>query len=109
MKLGGGKASFPGRKQVWRRLKGGTACGDVIGLEEEAGPADGLPLLMPVMTHGQRALARESLDTMRARHRDAMEQLPTGIRMLHVLEPYPVARSHKLEALTDYTVQSLRG
>ena len=37
-----------------------------------------------------------------------MDQLPTGIRMLHVLEPYPVARSYKLEALTDYTMQALR-
>lgn len=108
MKLSGGKASYPGRKQVWRRLRGGTAYGDVIGLEEESGPADGLPLLMPVMRHGRRVMPRESLEAIRARHREAMEQLPSGVRMLHVLESYPVARTYKLEALTDYTVQSLR-
>jgi hypothetical protein len=28
--------------------------------------------------------------------------------MLHVLEPYRVARSYKLEALTDYVMQALR-
>jgi nicotinate phosphoribosyltransferase len=108
MKLSGGKASYPGRKQVWRRVKAGTAYGDVIGLEDEAGPADGLPLLMPFMKHGERVMPREPLDALRARHRDAMQLLPTGVRMLHVLEAYPVARTHKLEALTDYTVQSLR-
>lgn len=108
MKLSGGKASYPGRKQVWRRMRGGLAYGDVIGLEDEPGPADGVPLLTPVMKQGQRVFQRESMDTTRARHREMMDQLPTGIRMLHVLEPYPVARSYKLEALTDYTMQALR-
>jgi nicotinate phosphoribosyltransferase len=108
MKVSGGKSSSPGRKQVWRRVKGGIAYGDVIGLEDEAGPADGLPLLMPVMKHGTRVLPAETLAAMRARHAEAMEQLPTGIRMLHVLEPYWVVRSYKLEALTDYVLQALR-
>ena len=39
MKLSGGKASYPGRKQVWRRMRGGVAYGDVIGLEDEPGPS----------------------------------------------------------------------
>lgn len=108
MKLSGGKASYPGRKQVWRRMRGNLAYGDVIGLEEEAGPVDGVPLLTPVMKHGERVFPPEALETIRARHHEMMEQLPTGIRMLHVLEPYPVARTYKLEALTDYTRQSLR-
>jgi nicotinate phosphoribosyltransferase len=108
MKLSGGKASYPGRKQVWRRVRNGVAYGDVIGLEDEPGPVDGLPLLMPVMKHGERLLARESIDAIRARHADAMDLLPTAVRMLHVLEPYRVARSYKLEALTDYVMQALR-
>lgn len=108
MKLSGGKASYPGRKQVWRRLRNDTAYGDVIGLEEEAGPADGVPLLAPVMKHGARLLPREPLDTLRARHREALGLLPTAIRMLHVVTPYPAARSFKLEALTDYVLQALR-
>ena len=107
MKLSGGKASYPGRKQVWRRMRGDCAYGDVIGLEEEPGPADGVPLLAPVMKHGERLFPADPLDVIRARHREMMEQLPTGIRMLHVIEPYPVARTYKLEALTDYTRQSL--
>lgn len=108
MKIGGGKASYPGRKQVWRRLRQGVAYGDVIGLEDEPGPADGLPLLSPVMTNGRRVLPREPLEGLRARHREAMDLLPTAVRMLHVIEPYPVARSLKLEALTDYVMQALR-
>jgi nicotinate phosphoribosyltransferase len=108
MKLSGGKASYPGRKQVWRRMRGGLAYGDVIGLEDEPGPVDGVPLLTPVMKRGARVFPREAMEAMRSRHREMMDQLPTGIRMLHVLEPYPVARSYKLEALTDYTMQALR-
>jgi nicotinate phosphoribosyltransferase len=108
MKLSGGKASYPGRKQVWRRVRNGVAYGDVIGLEDEPGPVDGLPLLMPVMKHGERLLPRESIDAIRARHAEAMDLLPTAVRMLHVLEPYRVARSYKLEALTDYVMQALR-
>jgi nicotinate phosphoribosyltransferase len=108
MKLGGGKASYPGRKQVWRRVRNGVAYGDVIGLEDEPGPADGVPLLMPVMKHGERLLPREPIETLRTRHREAMAVLPTAVRMLHVLEPYRVARSFKLEALTDYVLQALR-
>ena len=108
MKLSGGKASYPGRKQVWRRGRHGVAYGDVIGLEDEPGPADGQPLLVPVMRRGERLLPREPLETLRARHREALDLLPSAVRMLHVVQPYPVVRSVKLEALTDYVMQALR-
>lgn len=108
MKTSGGKASFPGRKQVWRRVRNGTAYADVIGLEEEAAPSDGVPLLAPVMRDGRRVAPPEPLQRVRTRHRQLLEELPTSVRMLHVVNPYRVVRSHKLEALTDYLLQSLR-
>jgi nicotinate phosphoribosyltransferase len=49
MKLSPGKPTLPGRKQVWR-----TDGIDVIGLADEAGPANGRPLLRPVWRDGRR-------------------------------------------------------
>ena len=45
-----GKATWPGRKQVWRRYEDGTAAGDVLTLEDDRQPAAaGLePLIGPV-------------------------------------------------------------
>ena len=37
MKLSGGKASYPGRKQVWRHMPGGRAVRDTIALDARAG------------------------------------------------------------------------
>lgn len=108
MKLSGGKASYPGRKQVWRRLRSGVAYGDVIGLEDEPGPPDGVPLLAPVLIGGRRVRPPAPLEALRASHRAAMSLLPTAVRMLHVVTPYRVARSYKLEALTDSVLQALR-
>ena len=50
MKLSEGKATLPGRKQVWR-----TASTDVIALADEDGPPDGRPLLAEVMRDGRPA------------------------------------------------------
>jgi nicotinate phosphoribosyltransferase len=109
MKLSGGKTSYPGRKQVWRRVRDGAACGDVIGLEGEPGPPDGVPLLAPVIARGQRVSARESLDAIRSRHAGLMGELPADLRTLTVTEPYPAVRSHEVEALADRTARALRG
>jgi nicotinate phosphoribosyltransferase len=110
MKLsGGGKASFPGRKQVWRHHRGGTATGDLIALEGELPPAGGEPLLRPVMQRGERLDPPESLDTIRTRCRRMLDELPQGVRMLEPREAYPVSRSAALEALTDRTVAALGG
>ncbi len=66
-----GKATLPGRKQVWR-------CDghDVVGLA--ASPADeGIPLLVPVMEGGERSSA-EPLAAARARAQAERERLSTG-------------------------------
>lgn len=99
MKLSGDKASYPGRKQVWRRAAGGNAVGDVVGLEDEDGPADGVPLLVPVMRGGERLAPAEPLDAIRARHGSAMDALPAGLRALDAAQPYPVTVSAALDAL----------
>ena len=71
LKLSAGKATAPGRKQVWR---GQDA--DVLALRDEPGPPGAEPLLVPVMRDGVRTGAAPSIDEMRARFDADLAALP---------------------------------
>ncbi|NDY42781.1 nicotinate phosphoribosyltransferase, partial [Dissulfurirhabdus thermomarina] len=76
-----GKATLPGRKQVFRRFDDeGRPMEDVVGLEEE--DLEGTPLLVPVMRAGRRLFPAPSLDEIRARTLEAMDRLPPALRSL---------------------------
>lgn len=96
-----GKATLPGRKQVWRRIRGGTAVDDVIALADEPAPHQSSPLLRHVMRGGDRIVPRESVADAQARCRKAVEQLPPGVRRLDDPELYPVRLSDALEELAE--------
>jgi len=97
IKLSAGKATLPGRKQVWRQQ---TAQGprDVIALAGEPGPPGATPLLVKVMEHG-RAIRPESLHEMRARCRAWLQGLPPALADLHAVPASPVGLSRQLEDL----------
>jgi nicotinate phosphoribosyltransferase len=79
-----GKATWPGRKQVWRRYdEQGRMTGDVISLEHDS--QSGEPLLQPVMRGGQR-LAATPLADIRSHAAASLAQLPEPLRQLQ--EPY---------------------
>jgi len=85
LKLAEGKATLPGRKQVFRSDEF-----DVLGLVDE--DLDGRPLLAP--------LVAEPLDVIAARCRGALADLPDRLRGLApALPPYEVRVSSALEAL----------
>jgi nicotinate phosphoribosyltransferase len=95
-KLSEGKATYPGRKQVWRQRDGeGTFSKDVLSLldERHAGEA----LLKPVLRAGQ-VCARPSLDEIRRHARDELEHLPQALRQLEPFA-YPVDVSIALQEL----------
>ncbi|RMD79052.1 MAG: nicotinate phosphoribosyltransferase [Gammaproteobacteria bacterium] len=94
-----GKATWPGRKQVWRRRDGeGRLLGDLVALEGE--PGEGRPLLHPVMEQGQRLAAPEPLQALRERTLKELEALPPPLRELAPGEGgYPVAISEGIRAL----------
>lgn len=97
MKLSSGKATFPGRKQVFRVMEGGRAVRDVIALDGEE-VEGGEPLLRPVMRGGERlAAGRVPLGDVRRYAREAFERLPAEVQ---ALEPaaYPVQVSPALGA-----------
>lgn len=102
VKLSAEKATYPGRKQVWRRLEGGVARGDVIGLEGEPGPSGAhAALLEPVLKGGRRTRPAPPLEEVRARCLDRVGQLPHEVLALHHPAAYPVSMSPGLLELTD--------
>jgi nicotinate phosphoribosyltransferase len=99
-----GKATLPGRKQVFRRYDtNGLLCGDTLALEGESIPS-GTPLLEPVIRAGRRSRF-ESLRAARARAAMTLRNLPPGLRTLDRSGNYPVEASKELRALARDTVE----
>lgn len=99
-KLSPGKQTWPGEKQVYRRMApDGRFTGDVLALLDEPSPApDAEPLLIPVMSGGRVLGARPSLDAIRQRCADQLAALPDGVRRLAGADRYPVTPSDGLVA-----------
>lgn len=101
-----GKATWPGRKQVYRRYHpDGTIAGDVIALLDEV--VEGEPLLRPAMRGGWRVADLPSLARARSFAAAALRRLPAPLRRL---EPAPVpveisAGVRRLAAEIDRTTQ----
>jgi len=90
-----GKATWPGRKQVYRRLDpSGRRGGDTLALADESAP--GVPLLEPVVRAGRLLHAAPALDAVRARARTELASLPEPLRSLDPVEPYRVDVSPSL-------------
>ncbi len=92
------KATWPGRKQVWRRLGAdGRMEGDILALEDNAKPGE--PLMAMVMQNGQRLQPAEPLAAIRERAKRALERLPEPLRRLAPEATYLVEIAPELEEL----------
>jgi nicotinate phosphoribosyltransferase len=80
------KATWPGRKQVWRRYDAnGRMAGDLLSLDasSQTSPAGGgEPLIHPVMKAGRRLAPSPPLDEIRQRAKRELEHLPDALRRL---------------------------
>ncbi len=95
-----GKATWPGRKQVWRRLDGrGRLAGDVLSLATGAPPAGATPLLVPVMRAGALIAPQPDLAAARTRAHDQLSQLPDALRGLGEAATYEVEVAPEMRAL----------
>ncbi len=95
-----GKATWPGRKQVYRTYAdNGRMCADLLTLESET--QTGNALLQPVMRGGKRVARLQSLEQARARARDELARLPEALRGLTPAQPYPVHISDSLHKLAE--------
>jgi nicotinate phosphoribosyltransferase len=92
-----GKATLPGRKQVWRSFDGPTPAGDLIAPAGAAGRPGTRALLEQKMRHGRRMADPETLAAIRARCRAAVAGLPRTLRVLEQTQSvYPVAVAPEL-------------
>jgi len=88
-KRSSGKATWPGRKQVWRRFgPDGRMADDVLSLESDVQPGEAL--IRPVMRNGRRLMPRPNLSEVRAHSAHQLERLPQPLRLLELGASYPV-------------------
>lgn len=83
------KATWPGRKQVWRRYDAdGRMAGDVLASEGHEKPGE--PQLKLVMKNGKRLHPSPLLEEIRLRVKHELERLPEPLRRLEPGTTYPV-------------------
>ncbi len=91
------KATWPGRKQIYRRLEQGVLAGDCIGVEQYTHPGE--PLLIPVMANGQRLAGQESIKIVRQRTAQQLATLPPELAANRTSPTYSVEIAAELQAL----------
>jgi len=95
-----GKATWPGRKQVYRQHGAdGRMAGDLLTLEGDTHPGE--PLLKPVMRGGRRLPGLETLEQARTRARTELSRLPEALRSLEPAPAYPITVSDAVKALAE--------
>jgi len=96
-----GKATWPGRKQVYRMFENTIIIGDIITLENNR--QEGEPLIQPVMESGKILAPSPSLSAIREHAVKELATLPEHLRSLEQAPPYPVKISDALKQLARST------
>jgi len=96
-----GKATWPGRKQVYRMLENTMMTGDIITLENNL--QEGEPLIHPVMKSGKMLAPSPPLAAIREHAARELAALPEHLRSLEQAPPYPVEISGDLKKLARST------
>ncbi len=92
-----GKATWPGRKQVYRRTgNDGAMAGDILTLVGDAQPGE--PLLCPAMRGGKRVPGLPTLADARRHAAAELARLPKALKELRP-SSYPVTVAPALQAL----------
>jgi len=95
-----GKATWPGRKQVYRRYDAaGLLERDTLTLASER--SAGVPLLQPVIRAGRLVAGPPTVSAAREHARAESARLPDRLRMLDEAEPYLVEISADVSALAS--------
>ena len=95
-----GKATWPGRKQVFRSFDSrGRMCGDILTLESDE--LAGTPLMQHVMEQGKRIAGQPDIKKSRAYAFSQLASLPGYLIQLNKSEKYPVKISRPLTELAQ--------
>ncbi len=108
VKLSEAKATFPGRKQVFRFADSqGKWKRDLIALDSEI-HKDAEVLLVPVMRAGRRVAPAEPLNSARQRCAESLQRLPSRLLSTGLASPYPVQHSKPLRKLLQQVRRRIR-
>jgi nicotinate phosphoribosyltransferase len=92
-----GKATWPGRKQVWRSYDTqGRMTGDILSVEGDT--QKGETIIRQVMRGGKRAVAAPTMEQIREQAARDLARLPEPLRKLEPFD-YPVTIADKLKTL----------
>jgi nicotinate phosphoribosyltransferase len=92
-----GKATIPGRKQVFRQFDNRTMAGDVLTIEGDE--IEGTPLLAKVMSGGKIISRRQYLKEIALYTRSQLKSLPAHFQRLETTPPYHVKISPALSRI----------
>ncbi len=99
-KLSAGKATWPGRKQVWRSFAAdGVMSGDVLSLDGDDQPGE--PLIKQVMKNGRRAAPLPPLADVREHAAKNLAHLPAPLKQMTPAGPYPTQVGEALVHLAE--------
>ena len=104
MKESTGKATYPGRKQIYRTYAQGQVQQDCLALMMEP-PPPGEPLLQQVLKQGQRVHPHEPLAAIAQRTAQSIASLPPPIRQITEPASLPMQLSPGLQELIQNTRQ----
>lgn len=94
-----GKATYPGRKQIFRTYDDGMMISDRLGLATETAQSGEDSLLELVMKEGQSLMQPETINDIRKRTTNTVASLPQTIRQLEDYDTFSVEISANLESL----------
>jgi nicotinate phosphoribosyltransferase len=101
-----GKATWPGRKQVWRQYgPDGRMSGDIISIEGDQQPGE--PLIHMVMQNGRRTAPSPRLNEIRDRAARDLARLPEPLRSLEPGACFSVKVADALVELAQETDKRL--
>ena len=102
MKQSSNKATYPGRKQIFRRWEQGKIHSDRLGLIDESLEGE-QGLLQLFLKQGKRVKSPESLAEIRDRTSTSVASLPDATRQLNQPRQLPIEISSALWELTEKT------
>jgi len=105
MKQANNKATYPGRKQIYRQCSGGKFTKDRLALASELPLENEQPLLQLVMKQGQRVQAPEPLAEIQMRTTASVTSLCASTRLVNDPTALSVEISDALQQLTLATQQ----
>jgi nicotinate phosphoribosyltransferase len=103
MKQAINKATYPGRKQIYRQIAEGKLIKDRLALASESSLENEQPLLQLVIKQGQRVQRPEPLEEIQKRTAASVASLSSATRQVHDPTPLPVEISDALRQLTSDT------